>query len=88
MQVRDQFVEFGVPALDVGLAGLLLVGNSTLVRFTLSEHDSGTELTVVETGFDTLDRDVADQMRAREGNVQGWHAELDELVAYLHGVKA
>ena len=65
-----------------------VVGNSTLVRFTLSEHAAGTELTVVETGFDTLDREIADQKRAREANVQGWHAELDELVAYLHGVKA
>ncbi|MEV0947299.1 SRPBCC family protein [Rhodococcus sp. NPDC049939] len=64
------------------------IGNSTLVRFTLSEHASGTELTVVETGFDTLDREVADQKQAREANVQGWHIELDELVTYLHGVKA
>ncbi|AWK70680.1 SRPBCC family protein [Rhodococcus oxybenzonivorans] len=63
-------------------------GNSTLVRFTLAEHESGTELTVTETGFDTLDRDADARNQQREGNIQGWHAELDELVAYLHGVKA
>ena len=65
-----------------------VAGNSTLVRFTLSEHDSGTELTVVESGFDTLDRDPADQKRAREANTEGWKTELGELSAYLGGVNA
>jgi len=55
--------------------------HSTVFRFTLSPVDGGTELTVVETGFDTL----ADPSGSMEDHRSGWDSELDELVAYLEG---
>jgi uncharacterized protein YndB with AHSA1/START domain len=55
--------------------------HSTLFRFTLEPIAAGTQLTVVETGFDTTS-DPAFNMNAHRG---GWDAELDELVAYLEG---
>ena len=51
-------------------------GNSTLVRFDLTEIAGGTRLDLVETGFEEL----ADAEAARAGNVEGWLAELGELV--------
>lgn len=54
---------------------------STVFRFTLEPIEGGTQLTVVETGFDTL-KDPAGSM---EDNRGGWTSELDELVAYLEG---
>jgi uncharacterized protein YndB with AHSA1/START domain len=51
-------------------------GNSTLVRFDLTEIAGGTRLDLVETGFE----DLADAEAARAGNVEGWLAELGELV--------
>ncbi|SDI16561.1 Uncharacterized conserved protein YndB, AHSA1/START domain [Rhodococcus triatomae] len=62
-------------------------GQSTLVRFTLVDHPEGTELTVTETGFETLDRDEIDQRRLREGNVEGWRIELGDLAEYLTGTR-
>ncbi|HEY1531923.1 MAG TPA: SRPBCC domain-containing protein [Galbitalea sp.] len=55
-------------------------GNSTLVRFILSEKDGGTELTVRETGWEEFQGDVAANMK---DNTAGWIEELDELVAFL-----
>lgn len=54
-------------------------GNSTVVRFDLAEIDGGTRLTLLETGFDEL----ADPQSARDGNTEGWRAELGELVEYV-----
>jgi uncharacterized protein YndB with AHSA1/START domain len=54
-------------------------GNSTLVRFDLTENGSGTRLSLVETGFEELD----DPQGAHDGNVGGWLAELDELVEFV-----
>lgn len=52
---------------------------STVFTFTLEAVDGGTQLTVVETGFETT--------RAPEENLEshrdGWNSELDELVALL-----
>ncbi|MTD14300.1 hypothetical protein GIS00_10105 [Nakamurella sp. YIM 132087] len=56
-------------------------GTATDVRFTLEPVAGGTDLTVVETGFDELD--VPDRIAARQGNVEGWTFELDELVEFL-----
>jgi uncharacterized protein YndB with AHSA1/START domain len=56
-------------------------GQSTVFRFTLTPVDGGTQLTVVETGFETLS-DPAARMADNQG---GWTSELDELVAYLEG---
>jgi uncharacterized protein YndB with AHSA1/START domain len=53
--------------------------HSTVFRFTLEPTDGGTQLTVVESGFNTL----SDPAASMESNRGGWDAELDELVAYL-----
>jgi uncharacterized protein YndB with AHSA1/START domain len=55
---------------------------TTLFRFTLEELDGGTQLTVVESGFDTL----TDPAGSLEGNRQGWNDELDELAAYVESL--
>ncbi|MFE2119828.1 SRPBCC domain-containing protein [Rhodococcus aetherivorans] len=54
-------------------------GNSTVVRFDLAEIDGGTRLTMVETGFEEL----VDPQSAHDGNVDGWRAELGDLVEFL-----
>lgn len=55
--------------------------HSTVFTFTLEAIEGGTQLTVVETGFETL----SDPQGSLEGNRGGWNHELDELVAYLEG---
>lgn len=54
----------------------------TYVEFTLTPDDSGTTVTVVETGFGQVEPD--DSRKAFDSNTKGWAHELDELVAYLH----
>ena len=54
---------------------------STVFRFTIEGIEGGTQLTVVETGFET----TADPAARMEDNRGGWTSELDELVAYLEG---
>ena len=54
---------------------------STVFTFTLIEADGGTELTVVETGFERTS-DPAFNL-AEHG--KGWNGELDKLVALLEG---
>jgi uncharacterized protein YndB with AHSA1/START domain len=54
-------------------------GNSTLVRFDLTEIDGGTRLDLVETGFEEL----ADPQGAQSGNSEGWTAELGDLAEFL-----
>jgi uncharacterized protein YndB with AHSA1/START domain len=59
-------------------------GNQTFVRFTLEPlGPSRTRLTVVETGFETLDGSEAERNRHLDANRSGWRAELSELAAYL-----
>jgi uncharacterized protein YndB with AHSA1/START domain len=53
----------------------------TYVEFTLEPNDSGTRLTVVESGFAQL-TDAAFR-EAYDGNTKGWASELGELVDYL-----
>jgi uncharacterized protein YndB with AHSA1/START domain len=53
----------------------------TYVEFTLTPDDSGTTVTVVETGFSQLA--PAEHDKAFSGNTNGWAHELDELLAYL-----
>lgn len=55
----------------------------TYVEFTLTPDESGTTVTVVETGFAQLEPDA--YAKAFQANTHGWASELDELVAYLHG---
>lgn len=54
-------------------------GRGTLVEFWLSERDGGTQVRVVESGFDALP--IPDDARQREfeGNTKGWEYELDLL---------
>lgn len=57
-------------------------GNSTVVRFDLTEIAGGTRLTLLETGFDEL----ADPASAQADNADGWTAELAELVEFAEGI--
>jgi uncharacterized protein YndB with AHSA1/START domain len=53
----------------------------TYVEFTLEPIDTGTRLTVVESGFAQLPPDAHEA--AFDGNTKGWGSELGELVTYL-----
>jgi len=55
--------------------------HSTVFTFTLEEVSEGTQLTVVETGFETTSNPAANLESHREG----WNSELDKLVALLEG---
>ncbi len=57
---------------------------STLFTFTLEPTASGTMLTVVESGFETLPA-PADDMESHRG---GWNGELDKLVVLLESEAA
>ena len=57
-----------------------VIGNSTLCRFTLVASAGGTELTVVETGWEEVGGDTEALMK---GNQDGWLEELDELRDFL-----
>lgn len=52
---------------------------STVFTFTLEPLDDGTQLTVVESGFDA----TSDPAANMEFHRQGWDAELDKLVAVV-----
>ena len=54
----------------------------TYVEFALEPTASGTRLTVTESGFAQLPDEWLES--SYQGNVAGWRAELDELVAYLN----
>jgi uncharacterized protein YndB with AHSA1/START domain len=55
--------------------------HSTVFTFTLTATADGTELTVVETGFET----TADPAANLESHRAGWDSELDALVDLLEG---
>jgi uncharacterized protein YndB with AHSA1/START domain len=55
--------------------------HSTLVTFTLTQVNGGTDVRVEETGLAALPGDVYD--RTLEENSSGWTAELADLDAYL-----
>ena len=55
--------------------------HSTVFTFTLEPVPGGTELTVVETGFET----TSDPAANLESHREGWDSELDKLVALLEG---
>ena len=55
--------------------------HSTVFTFTLESVGGGTELTVVETGFET----TSDPSANLESHREGWDSELDMLVALLEG---
>ena len=64
---------YGLPAEDP---------RRTYVEFTLEPVDTGTRLTVVESGFAQLPED--DYRKAFSSNTEGWASELGELVDYLN----
>lgn len=47
-------------------------GNSTLVEFSLTPENGGTQLKVTESGFAHLDAPESDQIRFFEENSEGW----------------
>ena len=53
----------------------------TYVEFTLQPIETGTRLTVVESGFAQLPAEA--HSTAFDGNTKGWSSELGELVSYL-----
>lgn len=55
--------------------------HSTVFTFTLEPASGGTQLTVVETGFER----TSDPAANLESHREGWNAELDKLVALLEG---
>ncbi|MDM5336217.1 SRPBCC domain-containing protein [Fictibacillus enclensis] len=54
-------------------------GNSTLVEFMLTEKDSGTMLSVIESGFSSLNVAQEEQRKFFDGNVEGWVYQLEVL---------
>lgn len=70
--------------------GGIAEGNATLVEFSLrpGEDGNGTMLSVVESGFRALPVPPEEQAKYAEGNVEGWDAELAELVTYAERLRA
>jgi len=56
-------------------------GPSTLVEFTLESTGTGTEVTVIESGFSSLPPEIYEQ--SIEDNTSGWRAEIQDLHDYL-----
>jgi uncharacterized protein YndB with AHSA1/START domain len=54
---------------------------TTLVSFSLEDLTSGTQLTVVESGFDNIPVDRREA--ARSENVKGWNMQVDSLRQYV-----
>lgn len=54
---------------------------STVFTFTLQEIDGGTQLTVVESGFER----TSDPRANMESHRTGWELELDKLVPLVEG---
>ncbi|UFU02015.1 SRPBCC domain-containing protein [Ruania suaedae] len=54
---------------------------ATTVRFTLTDHDGGTHLAMVESGF--LNKSAAARRSAMEENTEGWNAVLDWLSEFV-----
>lgn len=57
-------------------------GNSTLAEFTLAAEGDATRVTVVETGFDALERTPEERTAALTSHSEGWGLELGDLAAY------
>ena len=53
--------------------------NSTLIAFTLATEGKGTRLSVVESGFASLDTSEETRNKAFEDNSHGWATEFDGL---------
>jgi len=53
--------------------------NATLVEFTVTPLADGIEVTVTESGFDTLNASESVRMSGFESNTSGWSECLDNL---------
>ena len=55
---------------------------STVFTYTLEAVDGGTQLHVIETGFENL----AEPTRGLHDNQEGWTSELNKLVTYVEAL--
>jgi uncharacterized protein YndB with AHSA1/START domain len=55
----------------------------TLVEFTLRERDGGTEVEVVESGFDSIPANRRDE--AYRMNTSGWEAQMTNIRDHVEG---
>ena len=51
-----------------------------------ADAGTGTDVTVIESGFDTLPVGTRYRRKRLEQNREGWDVELDELAVLLEGV--
>jgi len=58
----------------------------TLIEFRLEATDAGTELTVVESGFDKLPESRRKEAFIRNEN--GWEAQMKSIASYVEGAAA
>lgn len=58
-----------------------LMSKTTHVEFCLSEQDTGTTLTLCESGFEKLYEEIRD--RAFAQNSEGWDAQMGNIEQYL-----
>lgn len=56
---------------------------STHVRFSLVDAGGSTDVTVIETGFETIPGGTRYRRDRLEQNREGWDVELDELAMFL-----
>lgn len=68
-----------------GIPAEVLNEYSTHVRFTISDAGTGTDVTVIESGFDTLPGGTRYRRERLDQNREGWDVELDELVLLFEG---
>jgi len=74
-----RFADLGLGAALIQARTLTEVERSTVFTFTLQPVDGGTDLTVVESGFDHTSAPAANL----ESHRGGWETELDSLRALL-----
>jgi len=61
-------------------------GPSTLVEFTLTETSSGTDVTVIESGFASLRPEIIEE--SIKENTSGWKVEMQDLHDHLAAANA
>ena len=63
-------------------------GGGTTVEFQVAEREGGVTLSVVETGFLSLDKSREDVLHHIEENSGGWETELAAAGRYVTGAAA
>lgn len=56
-----------------------------LMEYHLKETQEGTQVSIIESGYDKLNATIRDE--ARRGNEGGWDFQLNNIRNYLHGQK-